>query len=362
MEISINSKTLLESVKIVGACVRPKNVMPILDNLLFEISENNLKITADNLEIRTRIDVPINVDGTLITCVPYLALVNVLSVLANSPITLKFSKEELVVKSFSGTYKLPLVNEPFTEPKELDETTVVKDVYGEFIYGLKKAMTFVPTSDINNFNNVFFYLSENGSKMYSGLEAEIYEYSLPIKSEEKKVLIPRQVADYIVKTVSPTDEIEIGFTDSHLFLKLADRTITAILSIGKAHNFEKLVNSLKPTSNLKVGKDAIFSAVKKLHSISPDSYGLLIFNISKNKIEITVDDAAKRLGGKEVLPCEFDGEDLRIGFRSDYFLDALNSLAEESEINIGLLESFKPCLFTAENTKIVLAPFKINQQ
>jgi len=361
MELSINSKVLLDAVKVVGACVKPKNTMPILDNLLFELSKEKLRITADNLEIRTQIDVPIKSKGELTTCVPYALLVNILSVMENSPISLVFSEEELKVKSKSGTYKLPLVNEPFPEPKQLDEATIVKDSEGEFLYGLKKSLIFVPASDWNNFNNVFFYLDKEGSKMYSGIEAMINECSLPISSEERKLLIPRQVADYIVKTVSPQEELEVGFTDTHLFLKLTDRTIVAILSIGKEHNFGKLVDSIKPKNTLKVDRELLMSAVKKLHSISIDSYGLLIFDILKDKVKISVDDVAKRLGGQEELSCEFDGDSFKIGFRSDYFISAVNAFSEETEISIGLLDSFKPALFTADNLKVVLAPFKINQ-
>lgn len=361
MELSINSKILLDAVKVVGACVKPKNTMPILDNLLFELSPEKLRITADNLEIRTQIDVAVKAKGELTTCVPYNLLVNILSVMENCPISLIFSADELKVKSKSGTYKLPLVNDPFVEPKELDEATIVKDVDGEFIYGLKKSLIFTPVSDWNNFNNVFFYLDKDGSKMYSGIEAMINEYSLPIKSEERKLLIPRQVADYIVKTVSPTEELEIGFTDTHLFLKLTDRTIVAILSIGKEHNFGKLVESIKPQNTVRVDRELLVSAVKKLHSISLESYGLLVFDITKDKLKISVDDVAKRLGGQEELNCEFDGESFKIGFRSDYFISAINALSEESEICLGLWDSFKPALFTAENIKIVLAPFKINQ-
>jgi len=356
MELSINSKTLLEAIKVVGACVKPKNTMPILDNLQFCFWDEGLRITADNLEIRTSITLETKSKGTFTTCVPYLALLNVLSVLANSPITLKFSKEELVLKSNSGTYKLPLVNDPFTEPKELDEATVIKDNDGEFVYGLKKAMTFVPTSDFENFNNVFFYLSENGSKMYSGLTAQIFECSLPIKSEERKALIPRQVADYLIKTISPTEEIEIGFTDSHLFVKLQNRTITAILSSGNAHDFPKLVARMNTKTNFSADREMIHSAVKKLHSIITEPYATLKFDISKNQVELSIDDLARSVSGKEVLPCNFDGGDFSIAFRSDFFIDSLNSLVEEELVNIGFISLDKPCLFTAENTKIILGP------
>jgi len=54
MKITLTRENLLKVLQTVGGVVEKRQTMPILGNILFQVSENTLTVTASDLEIETR--------------------------------------------------------------------------------------------------------------------------------------------------------------------------------------------------------------------------------------------------------------------------------------------------------------------
>jgi len=359
MEININSKELLDSVKVVGVCVRQKNSLPILDNLLFEISQGKLVITADNLEIRTSIEMEIKSKGDLSVCIPYKMLLDVLSSLPNSPIKMAFTENLLTISLKTGVYTIPTEDgKLFTEPAKVEDIESIKFDGGELSEALKNASMFIPLVDFEAIGNVFLQITENGSKIFGTDKNITYRHDLPISGNPKVLLLSKEVSKYISSALAKSNEVEINYSDSHIIVQLENHSISAILSQGDMPNFEKLFAYYKFDKTLKLDKEEFHSSVNRISKLSDDENKLLRLNISKSKMEIYFENQGTNFGAKEILPCEFDGEDMFIAFKSSYLLSTLNSLAGESEVVIELLSGDSPCLISTENTKLILGPYK----
>ena len=50
MKFIVSSSQLLKQLQVLGGVINSNNTLPILDNFLFEISENELKVSASDLE------------------------------------------------------------------------------------------------------------------------------------------------------------------------------------------------------------------------------------------------------------------------------------------------------------------------
>ena len=50
MKFIVSSSQLLRQLQVLGGVINSNNTLPILDNFLFEISENQLKVSASDLE------------------------------------------------------------------------------------------------------------------------------------------------------------------------------------------------------------------------------------------------------------------------------------------------------------------------
>ena len=56
MKIKIDKNELLKGIQITGNIITPKNVLPILSNILFETGKNKIKITTTDLDIGISVD------------------------------------------------------------------------------------------------------------------------------------------------------------------------------------------------------------------------------------------------------------------------------------------------------------------
>lgn len=358
MKLNINSKDLLKVTGIVGACVKPKNTMPILDNLLFLISDRKLTIIADNLEIRSQIEVAVDCDEGLKTCIPYKLFSDILKGFPNTSLELTFTEKNLNLKSSSGDYNIPLVNaDEFPKPKELTDAETIKLNGVEFAEALKKAVLFSERESITNMHNILIQVGNEDVKIASTDGSVIYEYSLDAQGNDSQILISRDIARYLTQTVTREQEIELNYTDSHLLVKLENRVITAIKSQGKFPPYVRVFESLNPNKSLKIDKDVMASAIKRLYGITDQNNYTLVFDLKGDNLELSFNNDLLSYNAKETLKCEYDGEDITIGFNASYLMNMVSTLDED--IKMEFLQNDKPCLFYAENTRALVAPMKL---
>lgn len=360
MEVSINSKELLDAIKVVGACVKQKNTMPILDCLLFEFSQGKLAITADNLEIRTSISIDVKFKEELSVCVNYKMLLDVLSSLPNSPIKMKFSESLLTISLKNGVYTIPTESgDLFTKPAEIDETETVKINGPELSEALKNASMFVPVADIENLSNIFLETTKSKTVLYSSDKAIIFNSVLNSEGQGCKVAFSKEIAKCLIPALSKEEEVEVKFSKSHVVLQLEGHSISAILSEVKQPPFHKLFETVKPENELRFDREAFYASVKRLSQISDDTFRVLVLDIDKKSIGISFENIGTKLSAKEILDCEFSGEPMKIGFKATYLLNVMTVFSSESEICIKLSSPEKPCLISVNETNIILAPIKL---
>lgn len=357
-KITINTKDILKAVQTVGACVKQKNTMPVLDNLLFQVSDKKLIITADNLEIRSQIEIAGDFEGKTNICVPYKLLTDILKGLPNAPIDLVFNDKELSIITTTGVYNIPVVDaSQFPTPTQLKDFQSLKLNALDFAEALKKALLFSERESLTNFHNILIGISEDDVKIVSTDGSVIYEYTLDAKGEKYDILLSREIVKYLIQTISIDEEIEINYTNTHLLLNLEGRTIHALQSHGKFPKYAPIFNSLHPDKILNIDKDVISSAIKRLFNIIDNNNYTLIFTLKNNTLELSFDNKNMKYNAKETLQCSYEGDDITIAFNAFYLMNMVSILDED--IKMEFLRNDKPCLFFAENTKALIAPIEI---
>ena len=96
MKFIISSSELLKNLQILGSILNTNNTLPILDNFLFDINNNDLTITSSDLE--TTLSSKILIESTIIikVAIPAKLLLDVLKSLPEQPLT--FSLEIIFLK------------------------------------------------------------------------------------------------------------------------------------------------------------------------------------------------------------------------------------------------------------------------
>ena len=107
MKFIVSSSQLLKQLQVLGGVINSNNTLPILDNFLFELSENQLKISASDLETTMSSKVEIESDSSGSIAVSARLLLDTLKTFPDQPLTFKTdgnSKIEIV--SSQGKYDM----------------------------------------------------------------------------------------------------------------------------------------------------------------------------------------------------------------------------------------------------------------
>jgi len=127
MKFIINSQVLLKKLQLLSGVINTSNTLPILDDFLFELGENVLKVTASDLEttLMMNMEPTMSEDPGSVT-IPARLLLDFLKYLPDAPITFKINSDTLGIEIFSseGKYKLTGHSaEDYPELPVLDQTT-----------------------------------------------------------------------------------------------------------------------------------------------------------------------------------------------------------------------------------------------
>jgi DNA polymerase-3 subunit beta len=357
-KLTINSKEIFKAVQTVGTLIKGNHTLPILDNILIEFQNQKMVLTADNLEVRSRIEIPIEPNfPNVAICVPFKLLSNILKGFPNTPIEMIFDKMTLKIVTETGNYTIPLVDaSEFPASKEAEAKDTITVDATSLIDGLKKALLFTEKTNITNFYNVLIAITPDGTKIASTDGNVIFEYSLPSAGLTSDLTISRSVASYIVQTLSAGEEVELSYSDSFIFLSLAGKQINGILSNAGFPAYAKVFDSLSPDKKLTIDNSIIAPAIKRLYALTDHQNQAVKFSIKENLVELSFINQLQKYEAKETLPCEYIGEPIDIIFNANYINNMLTAIEESIEMNIT--DKTKPCLFIAENIRAIVGPIK----
>ncbi|GIZ08342.1 DNA polymerase III subunit beta [Flavobacterium sp. UMI-01] len=359
IKLVVNSKDILKAVQTVGAIVKGNHALPILDNILIELQNNKLVFISDNLEIRSKVELPIESKEEFKTCVPYKLVFNILKGFPSTPIELVLEKMNLKILSETGTYIVPLVDtKEFPESKEKTTTDTVKMESSQLIDAIKKALLFTDKTNATNLHNVLISIKKDGTKIVSTDGNVILEYSMTAGGDEKDLIISRSIASHLIQILSSHEEVELSYSDSHLFIATEGKEINAILSNSTFPPYLRIFEAYSPDKKLTIDNGIIAPAIKRLYALTDQNNQTVKFSIKENIVELSFNNQLQKYEAKETLPCEYTDEEINIAFNANYINNMLTAIEESIEMNIT--DGSKPCIFIAENIRAIVGPINVN--
>src|SRR5678815_3793508 len=92
MKFIVSSSALLKQLQQINGVIQANNVLPILEDFLFEIEKNKLTVTATDLETVMRIQLDVEAKEPGRVCVPARILMDSLKNLPDQPLTFNIDK------------------------------------------------------------------------------------------------------------------------------------------------------------------------------------------------------------------------------------------------------------------------------
>ncbi len=359
MRILCQKSDLLNGLSIVSKAVPSKTTMSILECILVDSTNGNIKLTANDMElgIETIIEGQIIEKGIVaIDAKIFLEIVRKLpdSVISidtdddyKTYINCEKAKFTIIGKSGDEFSYLPQVTR--NNPVIISQYSL-KDVIRQTIFSIAE----------NDNNKIMagelFEINDNKLRVVSldGHRISIRNITMKNSYDNKKVIIPGKTLNDISKILSGNDEedVSIFFTDKHVVFEFDNTTVISRLIEGEYFKIDQMLNDNYETK-LSINKKEFLSCIDRATLLVKEGDKKpIIVNILDGKLELKINSTLGSMN--EDIDIEKEGKDLMIGFNPKFLIDALKVIDDEV-IDMYMFNSKAPCFIRdAEKNYIYL--------
>lgn len=309
---------------------------PILDNFLFEISNNKLRVTASDLQttISTNFDIESDSEGNI--CIPAALLVDSLKDFPEQPLTFLIDTDNgscEIVSDF-GKYNLSALNaDEFPRAISIEnpgKTVVPADILA---LAVKNTLFAVGNDDLRPaMSGVFFQMTPENTTFVATDAHKLVRYRrTDVKSDHvAEFIMAKKPLNILAKSVLPSadENVSIQYNEQNAIFTTERMRLVCRLIDNKYPNYEAVIPKENP-NHLLIRRATLLESVRRVAKFASKSANQVRLDIAGNELVISAKDPDYGTQAKETLRCDYDGNDMTIGFNSRYLLELLNQLDAE---------------------------------
>ena len=367
MDFYITKEEVVKSLNYTLGVVEKRQTLPILSNVLLEVDESSLKLTATDLESEISTTSTIsNYKSGGKTTTPARKLSDLCRLLPDlAEIHLFLDGDNLKIESGSGKYSistLPSDDFPVFEQEEIQSQINISSQNLKTL--ISKTSFAMGNQDWRHYLNGLYLLIDD--KSITSVATDAHRLTLASSSlneatqEGMSGIVPRKSINEIGKLVGEESEnviIELGQTS--IAAKISGTTFISKLIEGKFPDYEQVIPS-GDSSQLTINRKTFSECLSRVSVLSSEKYKGVRILTNENSMNVSANNPEKEQG-EENISCEYNGEQIDIAFNVNYLQEILSTLDSEN-IEINFFGSDKSCLITdpnSEDLKYVVMPLLI---
>ena len=367
MDFYITKEEVVKSLNQTLGVVEKRQTLPILSNVLFEVDESSLKLTATDLEseISTTSTVS-NFKSGGKTTAPARKLSDLCRLMPDLvEIHFFLDGDNLKIETESGKYNLSTLPSEDFPVFEIEETQSQINISSQNLKNLITKTSFaMGNQDWRHYLNGLYMMIDD--KVITTVATDAHRLAMATSSlneassESTSGIVPRKSINEIGKLVGDESEnvvIQLGQTS--IAANVSGTTFVSKLIEGKFPDYEQVIPSGE-SSLLVVDRKNFSESLSRVSVLSSEKYKGVRIITKKDSLNISANNPEKEQG-EENLSCEYQGEEIDIAFNVNYLQEILSTIDSE-KIEINFFGSEKSCLITdpnSENLKYVVMPLLI---
>ena len=364
MKLTCSKSSLLKGVNIVSKAVPSRTTMPILECILIDASANEIKLTANDMElgIETIIDGQIEERGIIALNAKIFS--EIVRKLPDSDVTIqtddKFktiitcekAKFNIAGKSGDDFSYLPYIER--NEKVTVSEFTL-KEVIRQTIFSISD-------NDANKLmTGELFEIRENKMKVVSldGHRISIRNIELKDNYDHKKVVVPGKTLQEISKilTGEADAEVNIYITQNHILFEFGQTLVVSRLIEGEYFKIDQMISSDYETK-VRINKKVLLDCIDRATLLVKEGDKKpIIMNIQDTAMELKINSAIGSMN--EEIDIEKEGKDILIGFNPKFFIDALRVI-DNDEVALYMVNPKAPCYIKDEEESFIYLILPVN--
>ena len=352
MKFSVNQQDLQKSLNYCQGVIEKRSTLPILSNVLLDVSNSKLTITATDLDlifIHQIHNVEIFEEGKTTSSSSIMYDI-VRKFASGSKINFSNpSENKLHLESDKSIFNLNCISAeefPITDENFNENEFSIKSK--ELLKLLNKCKFSVSNDETRHYlSGIFIHQTEADEKIFLTAAAtdshrmSISKIRLKNKVQFEQIILPKKTIFQLCSLLEDYDgEVKISNIKSKIKFEINNSVLISKLIDGKFPNYVQVVPK-ENQKKLEIDLKSFLNSVDRVASVSLDKKDGVKFNLSKNNLDLSVNNTNSG-DGKESLTVKFDHE-LDISFNSRYLIDVASQL-DGDNIEIYLKDTGSPAL------------------
>ena len=351
MKVVCYKDKILKAINSVVKGVASKTTMPILEGILIQTNDNEIKLTTYDLEIGIEYVIECEVKEQGSTVVNAIMFSEIIRKLPDTEISISVNANNLLEIECEGSlYKLATMNpEEFPELPKIEVENGIEVEQINLKNMIKKTIFAVSMEESRPiFTGSIFEIENNKLNLVAvdGFRLALRSLFLNKPTQNFSAVIPGKTLNEVNKILSDSfDIVKIGVSKNQALFEMENCKIVTRILDGEFLNYKNVIPNNWDTRIL-VNKSNIQNSFERISLISASS----VEKEKKYPVKVQVDigkvtiSCTNQTGdAKEELYVSTEGKNLEAGFNPKYFLDALKSIDDE-EVYIEFGTSISPCL------------------
>ena len=334
MKFIVNSTALLRELQKLNGVISSNNTLPILDNFLFNISDNEMTIVASDLETTMISTIPVESDTNGKITIPARILMDTLKTFSNQPLTFIVDATTFGIEMSSemGNYKLAGQNAdefPKTPKLSGSSSTIIK---GDILANAINKTLFASGNDELRpvMSGMFCELSSEQITFVATDAHKLVKHSRTDISSDKTAsfILPKKPLIILKNNINDDAEVKLEFNDTNALFTFNNITIICRLIDGKYPNYDAVIPKENP-NKLTIDTVDLLSSIKRVSIYANKTTHQIRLKIAGSELQITSEDLDFANKAEERLSCQYEGSDMEIGFNSKFVIDMLNNIGSD---------------------------------
>ncbi|MBT3542808.1 MAG: DNA polymerase III subunit beta [Flavobacteriaceae bacterium] len=331
MKFIVSSAALLKELQMLGGVINSTNTLPILDNFLFEINGNSLTLTASDLETTFSTRIAVESESNSMVALPARLLLDTLKTFPEQPLTfIKTEKNTVEISANNGKYAVAYV-----EGNEFPKAAQVNDakttlIQSDILYTAINSTLFASGNDDLRpvMSGVFFQFSTESLTFVATDAHKLVKYTRSdvTATDTSEFIMPKKPLQLLKGILQGSiSEISIEYNDTNAQFRFGDSALTCRLIDGKYPNYEAVIPKENP-NQMQVSRVSFLNSVRRVSIFSNKTTHQIRLKIAGAALQISAEDFDYSNSAEERLDCDYQGDDIQIGFNSRFLIEMLNNM------------------------------------
>jgi len=337
MKFIVSSTSLLKQLQAISGVLNTNNTLPILDNFLFDIQENELTVSGSDLESTMTAKLTLDKSeksGNI--AIPARLLLDTLKTFPEQPLTFTINEKACGVEISSDTGKYKLTGhkgDEFPKTPAIESPSTIEFDPNVLFNAIDKTLFATGNDELRPvMSGIYIELSEDHITFVATDAHKLVRYRRTDAKSDKAAsfILPKKPMNLLKNLLPELDSsVKIEYNDSNAFFSMGNVSLVCRLVEGKYPNYEAVIPKDNP-NKLTIDRNVFLSSIKRVSIFSNKTTHQVRLKIAGSELNVSAEDLDFANEANERLTCQYNGEDIEIGFNSRFVVEILSNLDSDN--------------------------------